>query len=101
MLQDNKDRFAEALKADLDKPLLESLVGEIGCNVERSVLSAQKLDEWSQVVYPTVSEFHGLFKPTLSKVPKGVVLIIGRVCCRVMPYSWQGLTSASCIVVSP
>ena len=76
MAQDNSDAFAASMHADLGKPAMESILGEIGPLVERSIISAQSLDEWARSEPVPVPEWQRPWAPTLHKTPKGVVLII-------------------------
>ncbi|KAI0041687.1 aldehyde dehydrogenase [Auriscalpium vulgare] len=75
MGQENKDAFISALKADLNRPVMETLV-ELGSAVERAILSAQQLDEWAQPEMVTVPEWQQSWLPTIYKTLLGVVLII-------------------------
>ncbi|KAK7014366.1 aldehyde dehydrogenase [Favolaschia claudopus] len=75
MLQDNKEVFADALYKDLGKPKLEAF-GEIGVLIERSVLSAQQLDDWTRPTSIDCLDWQRSTQPTVYMAPKGTVLII-------------------------
>lgn len=76
MLKENKDAILAAEHADLAKPALECLVGEIGAMMERSILSAQQLEEWSASQSVTVADWQKTWSPMIHQIPKGVVLVI-------------------------
>ncbi|TFY54872.1 hypothetical protein EVG20_g9533, partial [Dentipellis fragilis] len=77
MAQENKDAFVTALKADLNKPALETLLGEVGPIIERSIKSAEQLDEWAKPEPVQVkAAWQQSWGSTLYKTPVGVVLVI-------------------------
>jgi aldehyde dehydrogenase (NAD+) len=77
MMQENKDSFVKALAYDMSKPELEVVLAEIAPSVERSLKSAEQLEEWAKPeLVPNVPEWQQSWKPTLNKTPKGVVLNI-------------------------
>ncbi|KAH7922135.1 aldehyde dehydrogenase [Leucogyrophana mollusca] len=76
MCQENADAFCDSLLADLGKPKLEVLMGEVGAVVDRAVRSAQQVEEWAKPEHPEVPDWQKPWNPTLLKVPRGAVLII-------------------------
>ncbi|KAA1467038.1 aldehyde dehydrogenase [Dentipellis sp. KUC8613] len=77
LAQENKDAFVAALKADLNKAPLETLLGEVGPIVERSIKSAEQLDEWAKPEPVHVeAAWQQSWGSTLYKTPVGVVLVI-------------------------
>ena len=76
MAQDNAEAFAAAIHADLGRPKVEVYAAEIGPIVERSIICAEKVEEWARPELPQVPEWVKPWKPTVYKAPKGTVLII-------------------------
>ncbi|KAJ8514395.1 hypothetical protein ONZ45_g8071 [Pleurotus djamor] len=79
MVQDNLDAWIQAIDADLGRPKAETLPAETGLIVERCLISADKLEEWTtpEVLTDIVPDWQKSWKPTIYKEAKGVVLIIG------------------------
>ncbi|KAF8637546.1 hypothetical protein AX17_002753 [Amanita inopinata Kibby_2008] len=76
MAQENGDAFAAAINADLGRPKLETFTAEVGPIVERSVICAEKLGEWTRPEQVDVPETMKSWQPTVYKMSKGTVLII-------------------------
>ncbi|TFY78986.1 hypothetical protein EWM64_g5029 [Hericium alpestre] len=77
MAQENKDKFVAAIYADFRKPEMEIQIGEVGPIVERSIKSAELLEEWAKPEAVDVkAAWQQSWGSTLYKTPKGVVLII-------------------------
>lgn len=78
LTQENADALADALHRDLGKPRLEAFMAEIGPVVERSIICAKKVAEWSQDEDKSgeVEDWAKSWQPKVRKEPKGVVLII-------------------------
>lgn len=76
LLKENKEAILAAEHADLGKPAQECLVGEIGAMMDRSIKSAELLEEWSKPQNVEVPEWQKTWSPTVFSIPKGVVLII-------------------------
>lgn len=76
MVQENADAIAESLLKDLGKPKMETYFAEIAALVSRSLISAEKIEEWAKPNLPEVPDRQKSFTPTVHKSPKGVVLII-------------------------
>ncbi|KAJ7842335.1 aldehyde dehydrogenase [Mycena olivaceomarginata] len=76
MMQENAEAFAEALTEDLGKPKLESYSFEIGAIIERSLIGAQRLDDWAKPIPVDSPDWQKPLKPTVYKAAKGTVLII-------------------------
>lgn len=52
------------------------MVGEIGAMMDRSIKSAESLEEWSKPQNVEVPEWQKTWSPKVFSIPKGVVLII-------------------------
>ncbi|KAI5118782.1 hypothetical protein M0805_005012 [Coniferiporia weirii] len=77
LCQDNADALSDAIYADLGKPRLEFLAFELGSIVERCLLCAENLEEWSAPeCLPGLPERQSGWAPTVYKNPKGPVLAI-------------------------
>ncbi|RDB17524.1 Aldehyde dehydrogenase family 3 member B1 [Hypsizygus marmoreus] len=76
MMQENSDAFVEALAADLGRPKLESLVAEVCVVIDRAMICAEKLDEWTKPEKVEVPDWQKSWSPTIHKGSKGTVLII-------------------------
>ncbi|KIJ61768.1 hypothetical protein HYDPIDRAFT_96028, partial [Hydnomerulius pinastri MD-312] len=76
MAQNEAEAFCEAIGKDLSKPRTEVLMAEVGAVIDRTIKSAQQVDEWAKTEYPEVPDWQKGWKPTLLKAPKGTVLII-------------------------
>jgi len=78
MLQENHKVFNDALYADLRKPSLEVYGMEIGPIIERCIIAATNLKEWSKPIdkAPEVQEFQKGWSPKVYWHPKGVALCI-------------------------
>lgn len=83
MAQDHAEEWLQAIAADLGRPIAETLLMEIGPVVERAIISAAQLETWTapEVFTNVVPDWQKSWKPTIYKAAKGVVLIIGQVCC--------------------
>ncbi|KAJ6471938.1 aldehyde dehydrogenase [Mycena sanguinolenta] len=76
MVQDNAPAFAEAVAKDMSKPKFEMYFGEIAAIVQRSLISAENLEEWAKPNVVDVPDWQKPWSPTIHKSAKGVVLII-------------------------
>ncbi|EIN03578.1 aldehyde dehydrogenase [Punctularia strigosozonata HHB-11173 SS5] len=76
MMQENKDEFTKAIAYDMRKPALEVYAAEIGPITERALKSAEQLEEWAKPELVSVPDWQKSWQPTLTKMPKGVVLNI-------------------------
>ncbi|TDL15121.1 aldehyde dehydrogenase [Rickenella mellea] len=76
LVQENAELIADAIHKDLGKPKFEVYMAETGPIVERCLISAKSLEEWSKDETPEVPEWQKAWKPTVHKTPKGPVLII-------------------------
>ncbi|KAF7371198.1 Aldehyde dehydrogenase [Mycena sanguinolenta] len=76
MVQENAPAFAEAVANDMSKPKLEMYSAEIAAIVQRSLISTEKLEEWTKPTVIDVPDWQKPWSPTIYKVAKGVVLII-------------------------
>ncbi|RAK87674.1 aldehyde dehydrogenase [Aspergillus costaricaensis CBS 115574] len=78
MVEDNKDRILDALRADLNKHPLEAMLGEI-TGLQNDILrTLDKLDEWTMDEKPTRWDpINFLGGTVVRQEPLGVSLIIG------------------------
>jgi len=76
MVQENAEAFAESLAADLGRPKMEAYFAEVGVIVERSLICAEKLEEWTKPELVDVPDTVKSWRPTIHKSGKGTVLII-------------------------
>ncbi|KAI6046580.1 aldehyde dehydrogenase [Pisolithus marmoratus] len=76
LAQNEAEAICDALARDFAKPRFEVIVAELAGVVNFALKSAEKLEEWTQPEQPDVPNFQRSWKPTIYKVPKGVVLII-------------------------
>ncbi|KAA1467037.1 aldehyde dehydrogenase [Dentipellis sp. KUC8613] len=77
MAKENRDAFGAAIHADLGKPVMELMLAEIGPIVERSLKSAEQLEEWAKPEKVEVQEeWQKGWGAVRYKTPKGVVLLI-------------------------
>ncbi|TFK50665.1 aldehyde dehydrogenase [Heliocybe sulcata] len=76
MAKENEEAFMAALHSDLGKPRMETWLGEIGGLIERTLKTAESLEEWAKPEHPEVTDWQKPWRPTIYKTPKGVVLII-------------------------
>lgn len=76
MLQENADAFMEAINADLGRPKMETLLGEVGAIIDRVLICAEQLEEWAKPVLLDVPEWQKSWNPTTHRAAKGTVLII-------------------------
>ncbi|KAK7050260.1 aldehyde dehydrogenase, partial [Favolaschia claudopus] len=83
MVQENAPDFAQAVAKDLNKPKTEMYFAEIARRtstrapiVQRSLISAEKLEEWAKPAMVDVPDWQKPWAPKIYKNAKGVVLII-------------------------
>lgn len=78
MLQENHQAFSDAVYADLGKPALEVYAMEMGPIIERCVLLATNLKEWSAPIDKSaeVAAWQSGWSPKVYWAPKGVALCI-------------------------
>lgn len=76
MIQENADIFIASLLADLGKPKMESVLGEVGVTIDRAMVCAEKLEEWTKPEVVEVPKWQKPWNPTIHRVAKGTVLII-------------------------
>ncbi|KAF8179202.1 aldehyde dehydrogenase [Pholiota molesta] len=77
-VKDHQDGLAAAIHADLSKPLLEAVMGEVAPIYERALICASKIEEWQKETNITdqVQEWQKSWNPRIVRQAKGVVLII-------------------------
>ncbi|THH03499.1 hypothetical protein EW145_g6204, partial [Phellinidium pouzarii] len=76
MCQENADAFVHAIFHDVGKPRQEALAFEVSPIVKRSLLCAERLEEWAA---PQIIEGHipeDQWRPVVYKNAKGPVLLI-------------------------
>ncbi|TFK55316.1 aldehyde dehydrogenase [Heliocybe sulcata] len=77
LIQDNAEAINDAIFADFGKPKLEVTLTETGPVVDNCIQAAESLTDWAAPEKPQVNPLHAAWDPTVYKVPKGVVTIIG------------------------
>ncbi|KZS97992.1 NAD-aldehyde dehydrogenase [Sistotremastrum niveocremeum HHB9708] len=76
MIQDNLDRFKEALRLDLGRHTLEASFLDLGGAIKEALTAYKNVEKWAKPESPPFSMDYFPMKPTIRKEPKGVVLII-------------------------
>ncbi|GLB44380.1 putative aldehyde dehydrogenase family protein [Lyophyllum shimeji] len=76
MMQENADALAESLALDLGRPRMEAYFAEVGAVMDRAIICAQKLEEWTKPESVDVPDWQKSWSPTIHKASKGTVLII-------------------------
>ncbi|EGO03972.1 hypothetical protein SERLA73DRAFT_175681 [Serpula lacrymans var. lacrymans S7.3] len=76
LLQDNIQRFKDALAADLGRPSLESSFLELNAVLGDTKVVYDRVDKWAKPERPPFSLNFAAMRPVIRKEPKGVVLII-------------------------
>jgi aldehyde dehydrogenase (NAD+) len=76
MVQENADALMASFTADLGKPKMEGLVGEVGAIIDRAMICAEMLKEWAKPVEVDVPEWQKSWNPMVHRYAKGTVLII-------------------------
>jgi aldehyde dehydrogenase (NAD+) len=77
MLQDNHERFTDALYQDLGKPALEVYMAEIGASLNGALKAAREVSDWATPQDVQTDDMWKPFGPKIYKAAKGIVLIIG------------------------
>ncbi|TFK73844.1 aldehyde dehydrogenase [Pluteus cervinus] len=78
MVQENAEVFVDAIVADVGRPRHEVYFTEIGPTIERFIICANKLEEWTapEDFEGVVPDWQKSWKPKVYKAAKGNVLII-------------------------
>lgn len=76
MMQENADAFADSLAADLGRPRMEGFFAEICVIIDRAIICADKLEEWTSPKLVEVPDWQKSWSPTINQGSKGTVLII-------------------------
>ncbi|KAL9710113.1 Hexadecenal dehydrogenase [Leucoagaricus gongylophorus] len=76
MIQDNSQRFQDALAADLGRPSFESQFLEINGSIMEARNAWANVDKWAKPEKPSFSINFTPMRPVIYKEPKGVVLIM-------------------------
>ncbi|KAF9459502.1 aldehyde dehydrogenase [Collybia nuda] len=77
MMQENAEALADAINADLGRPRMEAYMAEVCVILERSMICAEKLEEWTKPeVLTDIPDWQKPWHPAVYKMPKGTVLII-------------------------
>ncbi|KAG8903656.1 hypothetical protein FRB99_002894 [Tulasnella sp. 403] len=80
MVQENADRFNEAIRLDLHRPYLETVLTELGPVVGQALLAIENLEQWTApnpLPEAETAPFHKGWDLKTLKLPRGVVFIIG------------------------
>lgn len=77
-LTDLTDKLLEALKQDLNKPIHDSQISEVGWAIQDALYTIKNVEKWAQDDKDVdVDLQYKLLKPRIRKEPLGAVLIIG------------------------
>lgn len=77
-LTDLTDKLLEALKQDLNKPIHDSQISEVGWSIQDVLYTIKNVEKWAQDdTHVDVDLQYKLLKPRIRKEPLGAVLIIG------------------------
>ncbi|KAJ7197880.1 NAD-aldehyde dehydrogenase [Mycena rebaudengoi] len=76
LVRDNEERFVEALRLDLGRPVFETQFLEIGASISELLEAHKNVDEWAKPEKAPFSLNFTFMRPVTYKEPKGVVLII-------------------------
>ncbi|KAK0488734.1 aldehyde dehydrogenase [Armillaria novae-zelandiae] len=78
MVQDNKDLIAQALFNDVGKPAMEAHSYEISLVLERAMIAATNLPEWTKPEHKTdlFDPDQKAWNPKVYFAPRGIVLVI-------------------------
>ncbi|KAF9471948.1 NAD-aldehyde dehydrogenase [Pholiota conissans] len=76
LVKDNMTRFEEALKKDLNRPVLESRFLDIIPTITEAVAQLKGVDKWAKPTKPPFSLNFSAMRPLIRKEPKGTVLVI-------------------------
>lgn len=76
LLQENNQRFKEAIAADLGRPHLECDFLELNPCLSEIYTAFKSVEKWSKPEKPPFSLQWSAMKPVIRKEPKGVILII-------------------------
>ncbi|KAJ7112386.1 NAD-aldehyde dehydrogenase [Mycena crocata] len=76
LVQDNAQRFEDALAQDLGRPPLESRFLEIGASISELMEAYKSVETWAKPDKPPMNINFTFMRPVTYKVPKGVVLIV-------------------------
>lgn len=104
MLQDNYQRFTDALYQDLGKPALEVYMAEVGAAINGALKSAREVADWATPQDVQTDDMWKSFGPKIYKAAKGVVLVIGPSnypCILTMQPLTGAIASGCCAVIKP
>ncbi|KAF4619978.1 hypothetical protein D9613_004641 [Agrocybe pediades] len=77
LAKENADEIAECLRLDLGRPKQEAIMAEVGPIIDRCVIAAEKLEEWTRPEPVDVSApWQKGWNTKIERHPKGVALII-------------------------
>ncbi|TFK48922.1 NAD-dependent aldehyde dehydrogenase [Heliocybe sulcata] len=76
LVKDNAERFQEAFKADLGRPVLENSFLELDSTITEIKQAISGVDKWAKTERPPFSLTWSPMRPAIRKEPKGVCLII-------------------------
>ncbi|CCO26993.1 hypothetical protein RSOLAG1IB_02585 [Rhizoctonia solani AG-1 IB] len=104
MLQDNHERFTDALYQDLGKPALEVYMAEIGASLNGALKAAREVSDWATPQDVQTDDMWKPFGPKIYKAAKGIVLIIGPSnypCILTLQPLVGAIASGCCAVIKP
>ncbi|CUA76831.1 hypothetical protein RSOLAG22IIIB_02307 [Rhizoctonia solani] len=104
MLQDNYERFTDALFQDLGKPAFEVYMAEVGAAINGALKSAREVADWAAPQDVPTDDLWKPFGPKIYKAAKGVVLIVGPSnypCILTLQPLTGAIASGCCAVIKP
>ncbi|KAG2156901.1 Aldehyde/histidinol dehydrogenase [Suillus bovinus] len=104
LLQDNLERFKEALAIDLGRPSLESSFLELDSTISDCKIAYDRVEKWARTEKAPFNIKFAAFRPVIRKEPKGVVLSIS-------PFNYPvwlalgpvigAIAAGNCVVLKP
>jgi aldehyde dehydrogenase (NAD+) len=104
LLQDNLERFKEALAIDLGRPPLEASFLELDSTISDCKIAYDRVDKWARTEKAPFNIKFAAFRPVIRKEPKGVVLSIS-------PFNYPvwlalgpiigAIAAGNCVVLKP
>lgn len=104
LLQDNIERFKEALAIDLGRPPLEASFLELDSTISDCKIAYDRVDKWARTEKAPFNIKFAAFRPVIRKEPKGVVLSIS-------PFNYPvwlalgpiigAIAAGNCVVLKP
>lgn len=104
LVDDNKQRWIDALHKDMRKSETEALGGEITISLNETVVQIENMDKWAGTEYPSVEPAFALNRCRIRKEPLGVILIISPwnypLVLSAAPFA-GAIAAGNCVVLKP